>query len=381
MTDRNTLIRELETLSGAFGPSGYEEEVIRAISRMADHDTFDITNDAMLNLYMRNKHSIPEGSNEDGRRPVIMLDAHTDECGFVVQAVRENGLLDMIVHGSMLPANLTAQSVIIRTSEGKKVRGVIATKPVHFMTAEEKAHPQLTAEGLTIDIGASSRKEVTELFGVHPGDPAVPDTLFSTAENDVCFGKAFDNRTGCLCVLETMKELAPDMRNDAAGGLYPIPVGAFAVQEEVGARGADVTVHTVKPDLAIVFEGAPSDDFYALSGCGQCEMKKGVQIRLRDITYISNTAFAEFAEKTAREEGIPYQISVRRGGGTNAGTISLKEGAVPTLILSVPCRYVHTHCGFCAPEDIEAAIRLAAAVIRRLDADAVRHICRQDVLE
>ncbi len=381
MTERKELLNELETLSNAFGPSGYEEEVIRAISSMADRDTFDIKNDAMLNLYMRSRHSMPGGSAESVRRPVIMLDAHTDECGFVVQAVRENGLLDMIVHGSMLPANLTAQSVIIRTAEGKKVRGIIATKPVHFMTAEEKTSQQLTAEALTIDIGASSREEVTERFGVRPGDPAVPDTQFSTADNGVCFGKAFDNRAGCLCVLETMKELAPDMRTGAADGLYPVPVGAFAVQEEVGARGADVTVHTVKPDLAIVFEGAPSDDFYAQKGCGQCEMKKGVQIRLRDISYITNTAFARFAEETAKEEGIPYQISVRRGGGTNAGTISLKEGAVPTVILSVPCRYVHTHCGFCAPEDIEATVRLAAAMIRRIDAATAAHLCRQDVLE
>lgn len=369
MIKREKLTAELEALSNAFGPSGYEEEVIRAISRMADHDSFDISNDAMLNLYMRFKDT-----GTDGLRPVIMLDSHTDECGFVVQAVRENGLLDMIVHGSMLPSNLTAQSVIIRTREGKKVRGIIATKPVYFMTAEEKGHAQITAEELTIDIGASSREEVTELFGVRPGDPAVPDTRFdASAVNGTFFGKAFDNRTGCLCVLETMKELA-------ASPLHVLPVGTFAVQEEVGTRGAEATVHAVKPDLAIVFEGAPSDDFYTQKGCGQCEMKKGVQIRLRDITYISNTAFAEFAEKTAQEEGIPYQLSVRRGGGTNAGTISLKEGAVPTLILSVPCRYVHTHCGFCAPEDIEAAIQLAAAVIRRLDADAVRHICRQDVL-
>lgn len=158
-------------------------------------------------------------------------------------------------------------------------------------------------------------------------------------------------------------------------------VGAFAAQEEVGMRGATVTSQIVKPDLAIVFEGSPSDDFYFGVGQAQGRMKQGVQIRRLDNSYISNIAFIEYAEELAKKHGIKFQEAVRRGGSTNAGKISLTGQAVPVLVLGVPCRYVHSHYNFCAREDLEAATELAACVIRELDEERIHHICRRDILD
>ncbi len=360
-------IKMFGKISDAFGPSGFEEEVIRTIAGYCPE--FDIKNDAMNNLYAR----MP-GAQAD--KPVFMLDAHTDECGFMVQAILDNGLLSILTLGGWSMSNLPAHSVVIRTRAGKYVKGIIIAKPVHFMTDQERNNHNLAIETTYIDVGATCREEVIQSFGISIGDPIMPDVKFEyDPEHEICFGKAFDNRAGCACIVDTMKQLYPDRDK------LPVNVvGAFAAQEEVGTRGAEVTAQIVNPDMAIVFEGSPSDDFFFSTNVSQGRMKQGVQIRRRDASYVSNPAFMEYAIELANKCGIPYQETVRRGGGTNAGKIHLTHKAVPVLVLGVPSRYVHSHYNFCAKADLEAATALACEVIRNLDAERIRHIMRQDIL-
>jgi len=356
----------IEEITNAFGPSGSEDEVCKVIKKYTEE--FDVTNDAMYNVYMKKK-------DFSGKKPVIMLDAHTDECGMMVQSIRENGLLNFLTLGGIHVTNLPAQAVIIRNSAGEKIKGIITSKPVHFLKQSERNSCDQEIEDLAIDVGASSREEVMEVYGIHVGDSVVPDVTFSYDEKrGICFGKAFDNRLGCTCIIETMKELSND--TDLAVDV----VGAFSAQEEVGERGAILTSQIVKPDLAIVFEGSPADDFYYSIDMAQGALRKGTQIRHRDVSYISNTAFIELAHKVGDKYGIKYQDAVRRGGGTNAGVISLESKAVPVLVLGVPSRYVHTHHNFCAMEDIDATIRMAAEVIRALNEENMNKIMRKDIL-
>lgn len=358
-------IKLIEDLTNAFGPSGFEEEVCRAIYRHTED--FDVTNDAMCNVYMKNR-------NFSGKKPVLMLDAHLDECGFMVQGIRENGLLSMIMLGGMHLTSLPAHSVIVRNENGEKIKGIITSKPVHFLKADEKNDCSLDIEDLFIDIGASSREEVMEVYKVRPGDPVMPDVSFEyRKEQGICFGKAFDNRLGCACIIETMRELKEE--ENLAVDL----VGAFAAQEEVGTRGAAVTSQAVKPDLAIVFEGSPADDFYYEAGIAQGSLKKGVQIRRMDMSYISNPVFIRHAYDIGNKFSIKYQDAVRRGGSTNAGKISLEGKAVPVLVLGIPSRYVHSHYNFCAMEDIDAAVKMAAEVIRSLTPEVIAGIQRKDL--
>ena len=209
---------------------------------------------------------------EDPEKPVVMLDAHTDECGFMVQSIRENGSLEILMLGGVIITNLPAHTVMIRTRSGKLVRGIISSKPIHFMNEAERASQSLSIETLSVDVGAVSRKEVTEVFGISIGDPAVPEVSFSyDEERDLCFGKAFDNRAGCACIIDTMTRLCGEKDQLAVR-----VTGAFAAQEEVGTRGATVTSQIVRPDLAIVFEGSPSDDFYFSAAQTQGHMRGGV---------------------------------------------------------------------------------------------------------
>lgn len=357
----------LGRLSNAFGPSGFEEDVVRTAAGYLGR--YQVENDAMNNLYAR----MPEA--ESGK-PVIQLDAHLDECGFMVQCIHSNGCLGILMLGGFHLTNVPAHSVLVKTRDGRLIKGIITSKPVHFMNDEERSSQSLDIESIYVDIGACSRKEAEEDFGISVGDPMVPDVSFSyDKDHGVCFGKAFDNRAGCACIIETMNKLYEERKD-----LFVNVVGAFASQEEVGMRGATVTSQIVKPDLAIVFEGSPSDDFFFDAAVTQGKMKGGVQIRRIDKSYISNPAFVEYAIETAQSLGIKYQEAVRRGGSTNAGKLSLTGKAVPVLVLGVPTRYVHSHYNFCAKADLEAACQLAAEVIRRLDLSAIRHICRQDLL-
>ena len=124
----------------------------------------------------------------------------------------------------------------------------------------------------------------------------------------------------------------------------------------------------------------PADDFYYRTGVAQGCLKKGVQIRHMDNSYVANDAFMAYAHEIADKYGIKCQDAVRRGGSTNAGKIHLTHQAVPVLVLGIPSRYVHTHYNFCAKEDIESTIKMAVEVIRGLNEERIRHIMRQDVL-
>lgn len=210
---------------------------------------------------------------------------------------------------------------------------------MHFLTAAQKNDNSLAIEDILVDVGASSREEVMEVYGIRPGDPIMPDVSFEYhEENRILYGKAFDNRLGCVSIIDTMQAL-----KDEADQLEVEVVGAFAAQEEVGTRGATVTAQQVRPDLAIVFEGSPADDFYFRAGIAQGCLRSGVQIRHMDNSYISNVEFIRFAQETGDKLGIKYQDAVRRGGSTNAGKISLTGKAVPVLVLGIPSRYVHSH--------------------------------------
>jgi putative aminopeptidase FrvX len=358
MVDIN-LIRDM---TNAFGPSGFEDDVVKVIKEYSKD--FDLESDSMNNVFSRLK------SNR-GKRPLIMLDAHSDEVGFMVHHINHKGLISVMNIGGWVATNIPAHTVKIKNIKGEIITGITVSKPPHFMTDEERANSKIDNDSIFIDIGATCREEVTDLFGIQIGDPVMPDVEFSYNEkNGTLFGKAFDNRLGCVCIIETMKKLlGQELSLDV--------VGAFAAQEEVGMRGAQVTSQVVKPDLAIVFEGSPADDLYFDEFEAQCSLKKGTQIRHMDQSYISNPEFIKYAKDLANKNNIKYQSAVRRRGSTNAGKIHLAHKAVPVLVLGIPSRFVHTHYNFCALEDINSTVELAAQVIKNLDEVSLNKIFKR----
>lgn len=353
----NKKIDLIEALSNLNGAPGFEDDVTAYITNEYG-EVFDIKEDTLRNLYINYR------DKEKKDAPVLMLDAHSDEVGFIVQAVKENGLIKFLTMGGWIPYNATAQKVKIRNRDGKYISGVVSSKPPHFMSEEEKKKP-VSIEQLFIDIGASSRAEVMEEFGIEIGAPIVPDVTFEyISTNDTMIGKAFDNRLGCGLVLETMKELMDSDLNINV-------VGAIASQEEVGLRGASVSARTVKPDVAIVFEGTPADDGFKPKDEAQSVLKKGPQVRHRDRSMITHPRFLRFARETAKENSIEFQDAVRVGGGTNGAKIHLSNAGVPTIVIGVPVRYIHTHYGIAAVCDYESAIKWAVSIAKGLNQDII----------
>ena len=216
-----------------------------------------------------------------------------------------------------------------------------------------------------IDVGASSISEAKDCFGIHPGAPVAPDVTFEyDADHDLMLGKAFDNRLGCATVLSTLRILSGE-------SLAVNTVGAIAAQEEVGTRGASVTARRVKPQIAIVFEGAPADDRGTESWMIQTAVHKGPMLRHIDTRMITNPRFQRFALDLAEELGIPVQEAVRSGGSTDGAPIHLSEAGIPCIVIGFPVRYAHTHYGIASLEDFRNGVRLAVEIIRRLNKETI----------
>lgn len=342
----------IEALSNAKGAPGFEDEVVNIIKEKYG-EQFTIQEDSMRNLMIYRK-------NHSGNKPVIMLDGHSDEVAFIVQSIRPNGTLKFLPLGGWVTQTVPAHKVLIKNSEGHYIEGIIGSRPPHFGGGDGQK-----LEDMIIDVGATSYEEVVDLFKIEVGAPVVPDTTFSyNKTTEIMLGKAFDNRLGCGCVIETLLALEGlELDVDV--------VGAISVQEEVGCRGAKVNVKNIKPNMAIIFEGSPADDTfmdrYEAQGC----LKKGAQIRHFDRSFIANPRLIEEVKKVAREKEIPYQCAVRSGGGTDAGPIHLELAAVPCLVLGVPVRYAHTHYGYAAMKDYKASIELAVEYIKTLSEETI----------
>lgn len=359
--DKEAVIRELEELSNAPGAPGFEEAVVDLL----EAHTADLgrqERDSLLNFYV----FPPEDENKT--KPILLLDAHLDEVAFVVQSILPNGMISFLPLGSWVPANVAAQRVKIRTLDGHYVDGVVASKPPHYMTqAEQEAPPHL--DHMLVDVGADSAEDAMNRLGIHIGAPIVPGVTFTPLDDrgNLFLGKAFDNRVGCVAVSQVLKHLKDK-------DLEVSPVAAYASQEEVGIRGAEVTTKKVQAAVAICFEGSPADDTFG-SGNGappQTALGKGPMLRHIDISMITNPRYMRFVLDLAQELDIPVQEAVRSGGGTNAAAIQLSGEGVPVIVMGIPVRYAHSHHSICDYRDLEQAIRLSVAIAERLDEETIR---------
>lgn len=349
-------LQMIADFSNAYGPSGFEDAVVDVARRYAPADAA-LEEDSLRNLYIRR-------AGNTGGRPVVQLDAHSDEVGFMVQAIRPNGTLKFLPLGGWVNSNIPAHKVRVRDRDGRWIPGITVAKPPHFMTAEEKNRmPAL--EEMSIDVGACSPEEARDSFGIRVAAPVAPEVTFEYDEkHDLMMGKAFDNRLGCAAIQATLDTLGQE-------ALAVDVVGAMATQEEMGTRGANVTARRVKPDIAIVFEGCPADDTVVEPWLSQTAIHKGPMLRHIDARMITNPRFQHWALDLAESLGIPAQESVRSGGSTNGAPIHLSNLGVPCVVIGLPVRYIHSHYGIAALEDFRNGVKLAAAIIRRLNADVI----------
>lgn len=342
-------------LSDCRGASGFEDEVL-LVAREYCKDFARIEEDSMRNLYLYPNYN-------KGNRPLLMLDAHSDEVGFMVQAIRPDGTLRFIPIGGWNEKCLPSSKVQVYTKTGY-ISGVIAAIPPHFMSADQRNAP-VSYDNLTIDVGATSDREARE-FGVEVGAPVVPLSPFEYDEkHGILHGKAFDDRMGVAAMLICLKNLRnADLNVDV--------VGVVSSQEEVGERGIAAAMYRVKPDIAICFEGCPADDTFSPSYMVQDALHGGVMLRHMDRTVICTPRFTAFAQDVAAEKEIKVQMAVRAGGGNNGAYIISANGGTPVIVAGIPVRYIHTfHC-IATIDDFRSVVAMGEELAKALNGEIIK---------
>jgi len=343
-------IKLIKDLTSAFGPPGFEEDVVEVAKKYAPQG-YSSQRDSLMNFYM-----FKDTHKENA--PTVLIDAHSDEIGLMVHAIKPNGTIVFHNLGSWIPMTLLAQKMRIRNLDGEYITGVIAARPPHFGGMDEA--PKLAS--LILDIGAADKAEAEEKYKISPGCPIVPNVEFEQ-QGDTMIAKAFDDRIGCAIVLEALAQLKDSELR---------VVGALSAQEEGGIRGAKVVANRVAPDFAICLEGAPADDTFSEPHMIQTRMGKGPMVRHIDGNMIANPRVVRFVREVAAKEGIAIQEAVRTMGGTNAGAIHTSGMGVPSIVISCPVRYAHTHHSMASFADYKACVALIVAVVKALSAEVIQ---------
>lgn len=351
MTDRIELLRRL---SEAIGPPGAEDDV-RAIVRRELESCGTISYDRLGSVLCER-----EGEASD---PRVLLDAHLDEVGFLVQSIRPGGMLAIQPLGGWWTHVLPAQRVDVVTEAGDRVPAIVGSKPPHHLRADERDRV-LPVEELYLDVGATSVEEVTAL-GIAVGDAVAPHApCVDLAVSGTLSGKAFDDRIGVTVLCAAMARLSR--------GAHPNTVVAVgAVQEEVGTRGAGTACVAARPDVAIVLEATPADDTPGSPAPPQAKLGAGPQLRMFDPTMIADRRLVRWVRERADAAGVGLQLAVRRSGGTDAAAIHRHGRGVPTVVVGVPTRYIHTHAAIARVADVDATIDLVVDLVTGLDREVV----------
>jgi putative aminopeptidase FrvX len=341
----------LKELTNAHGVPGYEHEV-RSLMRGLLEPLGAIEQDNMGSLICR----------LEGEGPKVMLAGHMDEVGFMVRQITKQGCLKFVPLGGWWDQVLLGQRVIVKTSKGD-IAGIIGAKPPHMLPPEER-DKVVKKEKMYIDVGATSKAEAEEA-GVRPGDPVVPDSQFTPLAGKTYLAKAFDDRVGCALIVELLRHLA---QNAHPNVIY----GAATVQEEVGLRGAGTSVEVINPDVAIVLESDIAGDLPGIKEDeSDIKLGHGPSLLLYDRSMIPNLRLRDLVVDTARQKNIPLQFSAIPGGGTDGGSIHRHKAGVPTVVIGVAARHIHSHGAIIHRDDYDNALKLLKAVIGRLDSKTV----------
>lgn len=295
-----------------------------------------------------------------GNGPKVMVAGHMDEVGFMVTQITENGMLRFQPLGGWWNQVLLAQRVQIMTDHGP-IPGVIGSIPPHNLTPEQRKKP-MEISNMLIDIGADD-KEDAEKLGVKPGQSVVPICPFTPMANEKkILAKAWDNRYGCGLAIELLKEVHKEKLPNT---LY----SGATVQEEVGLRGAQVAANMIEPDIFYALDASPAND---MSGDKKefGQLGKGALLRIFDRTMITHRGMRDFILETAESNNIPYQYFISQGG-TDAGRVHLSQDGVPSAVIGICSRYIHTSASIIHVDDYAAAKELLVKLVKTTDQTTV----------
>jgi len=341
----------LKELSEARGVSGNEQDVRALIRGVIRKHVDELRTDTMGNLI-----AVKRGTEDDRLR--VMVTAHMDEVGLMTIGHTSEGFLHVRAVGGLdarvLPGTLWEVGP-------DRLPGVIGIRPIHLTKAKDRDEVA-KIEDLVVDIGAKDRK------GAEKAAPLGTYMTFATQFRELggtVSGKAFDDRAGCAALIELLRTAEPHSCDIYA---------AFTVQEEVGLRGARVAAYAIEPDCAFTLEGTIADDLPKdkKGTSPTTELGKGPAITIMDRSFIADQRLVQLVKETARELKIPFQIKQPGIGGTDSGAIHTSRGGVPSVTISVPCRYIHSPVSRLNLSDLRDTVRLVRESILRLSRRTLR---------
>ena len=338
----------LRRLLTAPGPSGYEQPAA-AVFREAAGAFAEITYDAVGSTVARVKGT--------GDGPLVAVVGHIDEIGLIVHHIDDNGFLWFTGVGGWDAVILVGQRVEVLTRDGR-IPGVVGKKPIHLLKDEErKQAPEL--RGLHIDIGARDGDDARARVRI--GDVAVIAAEPVELPNNRFISRSMDNRLGCYVALEAARLVAE--AGDARGDVAAVAV----TQEEISFGGARTTAYSLNPDIAVVV-----DVTFATDSPGAEEKEIGRHkfgsgaVLTRGSTL--HPAVFELLHAAGEAEGIPFTVAASaRATGTDADAFHIARAGIPSAVVSIPLRYMHSPVEMVQLDDVQNAARLIAAFARRLE--------------
>ncbi|MFB0501761.1 MAG: M42 family metallopeptidase [Candidatus Bathyarchaeia archaeon] len=341
------LVDILEKLSNACGVAGREEEIRDLMKELLKPNVDEIKEDKLGNII-----GVKKGKKD---APTVMLAAHMDEIGLMIKNITKEGFLQFAKIGGIDDRILVAQKVLIHTDKGP-ITGITGSKPPHILKEEEKKKV-IEADDLFIDVGAKDKQDAQRM-GVRVGDAASFDIQFTRVGKENVVGKAFDDRIGCGVLIETMRKLPKvDCTVYAVG----------TIQEEVGLRGATTAAFQIYPDLGLALEVTVAGDIPGVKEVeAPAKMRAGPVLTVADAGLITHPKVLRLLTDMAEENKIPYQLETGIRGTTDASKIALTKEGVPSGVISVPARYIHSPASLLSLKDVENAVKLAVAAVNNV---------------
>ncbi|HJJ71937.1 MAG TPA: M42 family metallopeptidase, partial [Methanocorpusculum sp.] len=285
----------------------------------------------------------------------IMLAAHMDEIGLMVQYIDEKGFIRFVGVGGWYNPVLVSQRVILHGEKGD-IPGVLGMKPPHVMEEADRKKP-IELANLFIDVGAHSAEEV-EAMGITVGTTVTIDRDYQPLAGTVVTGKALDNRVGCAMLIGALKEM------ETKHTIYAV----FTVQEEVGLKGAKTAAFNLNPDVAIATDVTiPGDSPGIERRKAPVFMGDGpvvVMVSASGRGHLADPRMVDWLKKTAKKHDIKIQLEVGDGGNTDASAINFERGGIPSVPVSVPARYIHSPVEVIDLKDLQGAIELLRLAVR-----------------
>ncbi|MFC4403616.1 M42 family metallopeptidase [Gracilibacillus xinjiangensis] len=348
--DTLQLFKKLTELPGA---PGNEHEVRQFMRQELHKYADDVIQDRLGGVF----------GVKNGNGPKVLVAGHMDEVAFMVTQITENGMVRFQPLGGWWSQVLLSQRVEIHTDTGKVI-GVVGSIPPHNLTPEERRKP-MEQKNMLIDVGADDKADALKM-GIKPGQSIIPFSPFTPMANDKkILAKAWDNRYGCGLAIELLKELEGENLNNQL-------FSGATVQEEVGLRGAKVAANFIKPDIFYALDASPAND---MSGDKKefGQLGKGALLRIFDRSMITHRGVREFVLDTAESHDIPYQYFVSQGG-TDAGAVHVANQGIPSAVIGICSRYIHTHASIIHVDDYAAAKELLVRLVRATDQTTVNTI-------